>query len=89
MAKLFSLDSKEQRLSLADRTNPEVVSKAPDLFNQFRTDVDEDMDSATERVVDLVPEGDGSSFSPEPDDETSSTTSTQATSNVPPRPILI
>ena len=84
---LLLLGSEENMLTAQDRTNPEVVDVANDLFNQFReANDDDDSDSDSEDPVDSVPEGDEVSFSPDDTDETSSTASTQVTSNSsPPR----
>ena len=65
--KLLTLESEDNHLTALDCTDPDVVSNAADLFNQFidtddEDDADDDNDSGTKVMVDSVPEGDGHSF---------------------------
>ena len=83
--KLLLLGSEENVLDSHDRTNPAVVDKATNLFDQFkRAGSDDDVaDEVDEALVDSVPKGEDS-FSPDDSDETSSTASTQVVSNTSP-----
>ena len=86
---LITLRGEENVLDPADLSDPQVLTPAVDLFDSFRSANGESVtdEPVSEAVVDSVPEGDGT-FSPDNDDETSSTTSTQVTSNQSPEPYL-